>query len=250
MIEVVQGQTNKVFQANLCTALNYVRHFTNTSFTDYSGIKLYNAYLPDVFYNIQSSGFGTLQSEQQLARCLPIPDKDETKVSSVITDYNMAVLDNSVLPSRYSIHIQSSGMPDRLRQLFFFNNGALADMNWKYFYAQMMDGRPVLKTTAQQSAPTKQLIYYDRRLLFNTPSYSSGVVYPSKFTFLPLLADIHLIHNVDIRNMRRVMCHVSGHSTGGADGKATLPEGWYTSKVFGSEYFAGRFECSINQMVT
>lgn len=63
MIEVVQGQTNKVFQAHLCTALNYIRQYTNTSFTDYSGIKLYNAFVPDVFYSIQSGGFGTLQSE-------------------------------------------------------------------------------------------------------------------------------------------------------------------------------------------
>lgn len=50
--------------------------------------------------------------------------------------------------------------------------------------------------------------------------------------------------------MRRLMSHVSGHSIPGADGKASLPEGWYTSKIFGSDYFAARFECQINRMVT
>lgn len=69
--------------------------------------------------------------------------------ASIITDYNMAILDNSVLPVRYSIHMQGGKMPDRLRQLFFFNNGVLADLGWKFFYAQMMDGKPILKTTAQ-----------------------------------------------------------------------------------------------------
>lgn len=46
------------------------------------------------------------------------------------------------------------------------------------------------------------------------------------------------------------MTHVSGHSLGGSDGKAALPEGWFTSKVFGTDYFAARFECQINRMVT
>lgn len=60
MVEVIQSETNKVFQASLCTALNFMRQSVNTSFTDYAGIRMYTAWLVDSWFLIGTTHFGTI----------------------------------------------------------------------------------------------------------------------------------------------------------------------------------------------
>lgn len=42
----------------------------------------------------------------------------------------------------------------------------------------------------------------DRRTVLNTNVYSSGTSVSSKFVFVPLLANVHLLHVKDSRNVR------------------------------------------------
>lgn len=109
----------------------------------------------------------------------------------------------------------------------------------------MQNGFATFIVTALQPWPTKQFIIQDRRTLLNSTVFSTGTAIVPKFVFIPLLGNVHILHVSGKRNVWRLFSHVSGYSGTSKDGAASLPEGFYTAKIFNADYFQARFECDI-----
>ena len=66
---------------------------------------------------------------------------------------------------------------------------------------------------------------------------------------MPLLAEKTVILNLSFPGVYRVMAAVSGYNLTYENGKIGVPPGWYTTLIYGADFFPARFECSINSAV-
>lgn len=63
------------------------------------------------------------------------------------------------------------------------------------------------------------------------------------------MAEKTIILNLSFPGVFRIMTAISGYNIVSDGGKISVPPGWYTPLIYGTDFFPAWFECSINSAV-